>query len=169
MEKKGDLIYWIFCAIFLIVLCLTYIFFSKNMNNLTPIHLILFLFLPFILFFGIVCYFLNKLWETRNIEQLKLYKIIISYLFSVFFIVVFFAYIFATLAGFTNHGIKDGNKNLEGIFNYLYFSGLNFYSSAFGEATPLGLSRLFVLIELALSSIIHVMVISIIISKYIEK
>ncbi len=106
---------------------------------------------------------LSNLWRSKNIPIL-----VLSYTFVVFLLILFFAPVYELSGIFDGSGlikVKDNTK-LESNLEYIYFSASVFYANLFGDILPINYSKLVVIIELVISSIFHIIVLGIIISKF---
>ena len=94
--------------------------------------------------------------------------LILSYIFVVSLLILLFAPVYQLTGILNNSGIvnvKDNTK-LEGRLEYIYFSASVFYANLFGDTVPMNYSKLIVIVELVISSIFHIIVLGMVISKF---
>jgi hypothetical protein len=117
-----------------------------------------------------VIVYLLGLWRSRY-----LYEILLSYSFLVFFIIVLFGMFYMFVGASTGNEIKyQSNSTMSivpsnKIWDFIYFSGSVFYSSTFGDFVPFGYSRLLAILEVAVSFILHVIVLGSIIPEFSQR
>ena len=110
-------------------------------------------------------YLVAVFFSWKELNNKKNNKIIIKYIVFITILIIFFGYVFAYLSGFDK--TEDPNKPNLDSFDYIYYSGMNFYTGNYGTIHPTQtmLIRIASLIEVIFSFIIHGIVLSQIMSK----
>ncbi len=148
-SKKTDILGW---AYFIIFILYAIIYHSLKIKDIEiAIITIILLFLGILI--GSV---------TQHYSHLKRSKttptIIISYIGFSFSIIVLFGFFFAMVGGIEGQSILNNNgEKIMNPWGYVGFSTANFYSTNFGKI-PNGVSELISYIELAISYILHIII-----------
>ncbi len=109
------------------------------------------------------------LYLSSLIKSKKVGGIIISYLGLTLSIILLFSFAFMIIGSNEENKITDyTGKNVEGTWEYISFSALNFYSVNFGEM-PKGFSKLISFIEIMISFIIHIIILGRVINSLKEE
>jgi hypothetical protein len=133
--------------------------------KLTVLTLAVFLGVIFYLFIVNFVYSLILLWQSKRD---KLLFVISTYLFMAFMTIVLFGFIFSFTSAFEGNKIinPSSNEPAKVAWEYVYFSSGTFYSASFGDYVPIGIvNKVISQIELALSAIIHIIILGEILSK----
>jgi hypothetical protein len=128
-------------------------------NNKIGIFIMMFL----LVVFGIL---------TLIVSILNLYKeknkfhFIILYIITMVVIVYFFAFFYANLSVIDGNNLVNRNKEVTSSIDFIYYSGVVFYSVGFGDILPVGnFMKILTLIEAGLNFFLHVIVIGWVLNK----
>ena len=151
--KEKNLLSRIFGAIYTFIFIfylIIYLSMAVGEINITVVSIIIF---TIILLLGSVTIYFLILNKSKNIISITL-----GYLGLALSIILLFGFIFSILGMNADNQIKGpDNQSIKGVWNYVGFSASSFYAINFGEV-PQGISRVFSYIEIAISFIIHIII-----------
>lgn len=151
-------LHWAYFLFFLL-LSVTYVAVSVKEMEISLLTLII---LPIPIIISILIPIISDLWNPKN-----LFGLIFSYIFLAFLLIVLFGYGFVILGLSQDNAVKwvSDDKALDGTWDFIYFSAQNFYSNSLGDIIPLGMSRVWAVIEFITGTVIHVILLGMIISR----
>jgi hypothetical protein len=103
---------------------------------------------------------------------IKLYRsysesnFVFLYILSVFLIIIFFGFLYNFLSGIDGNSLIVNDNGIADSFDFIYYSGIVFYSVGFGEIVPVGIyMRVLTIIESGINMFLHSIVIGWVISN----
>ncbi len=103
---------------------------------------------------------------TGMFKKPRLFTIIISYFLVSFSFIILCGFIFSLVSVNEKNALFLSDKTkVTLVWDYIYFSATSYYTSSLGEIQPVGLSRLIMIIETALSYLFHVIILGFLIGN----
>lgn len=105
-------------------------------------------------------------WNSKSVPRL-----LITYTALAVTTIVFFGYTYATISANEGSYLLDNTikEPIKDINDYMYFSATVFFGTIFGDIIPVNYMRYGSIVEIFLSTLIHVILIGIIVSKFFNK
>jgi hypothetical protein len=155
---------YIFIINLLFELLLGAVIYFKISNTLPVFPILTILGLGFFIISFFILFLLIKSYKS-------IILIIILYAFTALATIILFGFLFSTFSGLPNHGLYDlNNTKLNDLSSTLYFSSSTFYSISYGDIIPKGnILRLISQLEALAATIIHVILLGWLVSKYLKK
>jgi hypothetical protein len=110
-----------------------------------------------IIFIFIAIFSTLMFWTYNLIKSKKLISIIISYICVSILLISLFVGLYSFSEDIYYNG-QSMESNKYTTFNYYYFSAQTFYSMSYSDFIPMKSSRLYSIIELFLSYLLHVII-----------
>ena len=115
--------------------------------------------------FGLLVLYTWNTWKTKDVSKWKILYGVITYILLVLYSSFCFGLFFFFYSLHVTSGLFIDATKISSLIEYIYFSFTLFYSSTFDNVIPFGFSKIIVVLELIFTSIVHIFILGVVISK----